>query len=243
MAIIRYFGLPGAGKTTIASKLVVDALKSGDYKNVYGNIHMNIPGYTYIPFDVVGKYQLEDCFVVIDEAAIECGNRDYKSFPKEKIALLMTHRHYRMTLVFFSQEPDGVDTKIRAITDQMYYLKKGAILGRWISTVYKIPYGIVWPSENSNGENLGKIVMGYMKPPLLTRLFAQRVYRPRYYKYFDSWEAEMLPALPKTYQPIIEDEYAKTIAYRWYKTTRDFTRKQKKRIRRDRREGRKILCR
>lgn len=194
--ITRYFGLPGCGKTTIAAKLVHDALRSGKWKNVYGNVRIAIPGYTYIPFSWVGEYQLEDAIIIIDEAAIEAGNRDYKSFSKSKIEFFMTHRHYRTHVVLFSQEPDGVDTKIRSITDRMFYIRKGAILGRWISTVYHIPYGLVWPKEQDNGENLGKIIMGYMKPSLIARLFAARIYRPKYYQYFDSWEVKQLKVHP-----------------------------------------------
>lgn len=195
--IMRYFGLPGCGKTTLAAKLAYEALKSGRFKNVYGNVAINIPGYTYIPFAWVGVYHLTDCCIIIDEAAIECGNRDYKNFTKERVEFFMTHRHYRTTVILFSQEPDGVDTKIRSITDQMFYVKKGALFGHWFSTVYRIPYGLVWPDENSNGENLGKIVMGYLKPSFFARLFAQRVYRPKYYKYFDSWETKILKPLPE----------------------------------------------
>lgn len=194
--ITRFFGLPGCGKTTVAAKIAYEALRSGKYKAVYGNVPIGAPGYTYIPFSYVGQYLLQDCCIIIDEAAIECGNRDYKNFSKERVEFFMTHRHYRCNVVLFSQEPDGVDTKIRSITDQMFYIKKGAILGRWYSTVYRIPYGLVWPDENSNGENLGKIVMGYLKPSLLSRLLAQRVYRPKYYHLFDSWETKPLPPIP-----------------------------------------------
>ena len=194
--ITRFFGLPGCGKTTIAAKLAYDALRSGLFAHVYGNVPISIPGYTYISFSYVGKYMLRDCCLIIDEAAIEVSNRGFKSFGKEKEEFFMTHRHYDCRVYLFSQEPDGVDVKIRNLTDKMFYLRKGLLLGKWITTCYKIPYKLVWPSENSNGENLGKIVMGYVKPPLLSSLFAQRIYRPRYYAYFDSWEIKPLPPLP-----------------------------------------------
>ena len=201
--ITRFFGLPGCGKTTVAAKIAYEALRSGRYANVYGNVPISAPGYTYIPFSYVGRYLLEDCCIIIDEAAIECGNRDFKNFSKERVEFFMTHRHYRCNVVLFSQEPDGVDTKIRAITDQMFYIKKGMLLGNWISTIYRIPYGLVWPDENSNGENLGKIVMGYLKPSLFARLFAQRIYRPKYYHLFDSWETKPLPSIPaEEYNPV-----------------------------------------
>lgn len=225
--ITRYFGLPGCGKTTIAAKIAYGALRSGKYKNVYGNVHMNIPGYTFIPFSWVGVYHLEDALIIIDEAAIEAGNRDYKAFSKAKIEFFMTHRHYRCHVVLFSQEPDGVDTKIRAITDQMFYIRKGALLGRWLSTVYRIPYGLVWPKEQDNGENLGRIVMGYMKPSFFSRLFASRVYRPRYYRYFDSWEVKKLEAIPNT-DTCAGDPRADLWFFDWFNKTTILLRWKKK---------------
>lgn len=92
---------------------------------------------------------------------------------------------------------DGVDRKIRVITDRCYYMYKGKLLGKWFSTYYRIPYGIIIPDpKKKDGEKLGEIVQGYCKPPWYVRLFAPRLYRPRYYKYFDSWEAPVLPPLP-----------------------------------------------
>lgn len=199
MGVTRYFGLPGCGKTTICASLAFKALRRGI--KVYGNVEMTIPGYTYVDFDCFGKYQMDNCLVIIDEATVVCGDRDYKNFGKEKIKAFMLNRHATQRIVLFSQEPDGMDKKIRSITERMYYVKKGVFLGRWISNIYRIPYGVVWPSENDNGENLGKIVMGYMKPSIFSRLFAQRLYRPRYYQWFDSWEMDALPPLPDKYKP------------------------------------------
>lgn len=197
MAVKRFFGLPGCGKTTTFTWLAYKGLTSGKYDNVYGNVHLSLPGYTYVPFDVLGKYQLENCLVLIDEAMVECGDRDYKGFGKEKIEFFVMHRHYSTDVYLFSQEADGVDKKVRSVSADMYYVRKGLFLGSWVSNIYKIPYGIVWPSENSNGENLGKIVMGYMKPSFLSKMFAKRLWRPKYYKWFDSWEARQLPPLPR----------------------------------------------
>lgn len=198
MAVTRYFGLPGCGKTTICASLAYKALRRG--VKVYGNVEMSLPGYTYVDFDCFGKYQMDNCLVIIDEATVVCGDRDYKNFGKEKIKAFMLNRHATQKIVLFSQEPDGMDKKIRSITERMYYVKKGIILGKWVSNIYRIPYGVVWPSENDNGENLGRIVMGYMKPSIFSRLFAQRLYRPKYYKWFDSWEMDPLPPLPAKYK-------------------------------------------
>lgn len=202
MAVSRYFGLPGCGKTTTLAMLALQAVSSGRYAYVYCNVHLTVPGVVYVDFDVLGKYDLHDCLVLIDEAMVNCGDRDYKEFGKEKLRAFVEHRHHNMDIVLFSQEPDGIDKKIRSITDRMFYVKKGFFTGKWISSIYRIPYGLVWPTENSNGENLGKIVMGYKKPPFLARLFAKRLLRPKYYRYFDSWEITVeLPPLPSSYKP------------------------------------------
>lgn len=208
MAVSRYFGLPGCGKTTVLTMLAKKAIASGNYKHVYTNVqNLSVHGVTYVPFEYFGNKEFRDCLLLVDEAMVECGDRDYKNFGKEKIQAFVMHRHKYSDIVLFSQEPDGIDKKIRSITDRMYYVKKGLILGKWISTIYRIPYGLVWPSENSNGENLGKIVMGYKKPPLLASLFAKRIYRPKYYKYFDSWEDVQLDPIPECYKPYLDPQH------------------------------------
>lgn len=206
MAVFRYFGLPGCGKTTKVTDIALKAVRSGKYQNVYCNVHLAVPGVTYIDFDVLGNYEVRDAAVIIDEAMVHCGDRDYKGFGKEKLWFFVEHRHMSCDVFLFSQEASGIDKKIRSLTDRMYYIKKGLILGRWFSTIYFIPYGIVWPDENSNGENLGQIVMGYMKPPWFMSLFAERLFRPALYKYFDSWEIDReLPPLPAEYKPYYVD--------------------------------------
>lgn len=75
---------------------------------------------------------------------------------------------------------------------------KTPFLGHWISKYYRIPYGIIIPDPHSknSGEKLGDIVQGYCKPSLLQRIFCHRLFRPKYYRYFNSWEAPALPPPP-----------------------------------------------
>lgn len=208
MAVSRYFGLPGCGKTTTLSMLAVKAMRSGIYQNIYSNVQLSVHGVTYVPFDVFSKYELRDCLFLVDEAMIFVGDRDHKNFSKEKLKEFMMHRHKNCDIVLFSQEADGVDKKIRSITDRMYYVKKGLILGKWFSTIYRIPYDVMFPQ---NAENIGDIIMGYKKPSLISRLTAKRLYRPLYYKYFDSWEHDPLPELPSTYHVYQDPAYRKPV--------------------------------
>lgn len=206
MSVSLYFGLPGAGKTTLMCYKAIKGLKSKRYRNVYGNVRMMIEGYTYIDNDCIGQYDLSDCLLLIDEATLFADSRAYKSFGKDKLEYFLEHRHYNADICLFTQQWDGVDRKIRVITDRVYYVYKGFFLGHWFSTFYRIPYGIIIPDphKDKSSEKLGEIVQGYCKPNLLVRLFSPKLYRPKYYKYFDSWERNPLPVLPAEYQPYVE---------------------------------------
>lgn len=205
MSVSLYFGLPGAGKTTILSYLAKKAIKQGRYRNVYSNVRLNIFGVTYIDNSCIGRYDLSDCLILIDEATLFADSRDYKSFGKDKITYFLEHRHYNADIVLFTQQWDGVDRKIRVITDRVYYVYKGIFLGKWFSRYYRIPYGIIIPDpKKDTSEKLGDIVQGYCKPNFLIRLFSPWIYRPSYYRYFDSWERPVLPSLPERYIPYFE---------------------------------------
>lgn len=202
MSVSLYFGLPGCGKTTIMTKLSIDAIKKKKYQNVYCNVRISVPGVTYIDNNCIGKYNLVNALILIDEATLFADSRDFKNFDYGKLQYFLEHRHYNVDIILFTQQWDGVDRKIRVITDRVYYVFKGVIFGRWFSSYYRIPYGIIIPDPKKDGsEKLGEIVQGYCKPGLFVRLFCPKVFRPKYYKYFDSWEKPYLPELPSRYKP------------------------------------------
>lgn len=202
MAVILYFGLPGCGKTTLLTKLAYDAVRKRKYKYVYSNVGLNIPGVTYIDNSCIGRYELAHCLLLIDEATLFADSRDHKNFTKTQISYFLEHRHRHADIVLFTQQWDGVDRKIRVITDRVYYVYKNLLFGRWFSKCVKIPYGLVFPDPKNGGDKLGEIIQGYSKPPVLARLFATRIYRPRYYKYFDSWELKPFDPLPDKFVPV-----------------------------------------
>lgn len=202
MAIFLYFGLPGCGKTTMLTKLAYDAIRAGTHDHVYTNVGLNIPGVTLIDNSCIGKYELADCLLLIDEATLFADSRDHKNFTKGQISYFLEHRHRNADIVLFTQQWDGVDRKIRVITDRVYYVYKGWLTGKWISKCVRIPYGLVFPDPKRGGDKLGEIIQGYSKPPLFARLFAKRIYRPKYYPYFDSWELDPFEPLPNSYRAI-----------------------------------------
>ena len=201
MAVSLFFGLPGCGKTTLLTAQALRAVKSGRYAHVYSNVRINVPGVTYIDNECIGLYDIRDALVLIDEGTLFADSRDHKNFKKSSVAYFLLHRHYNVDILIFTQQWNGVDLKIRVITDRVFYVYKGLFLGHWFTSYYRIPYGIIIPDPKkaAGGEKLGDIVQGYCKPGLLVRLFAKKLYRPKYYKYFDSWDAPPLPALPERY--------------------------------------------
>ena len=134
MAVELYFGLPGCGKTTLLTAKAYSAVRKGKYKHVYSNVRISVPGVTYIDNDCIGKYNLFDCLLLIDEATLFADSRAYKSFDAGKLMYFLEHRHFKADIILFTQQWDGVDRKIRVITDRVYYVYKDIILGRWFST-------------------------------------------------------------------------------------------------------------
>lgn len=199
------FGLPGCGKTSFICATAYKALKAKKprYKNVYSNVYMGrqppFDRIIYIEKNDIGKYQIEDGLVLLDEATLLFDSRDYKNFNKSVMQFFLLHRHYNVDIIMCTQQWDGVDRKIRVITDRVYYMYKGLWTGRWISKYYRIPYGIIIPDPKSknSGEKLGEIIQGYCKPGFFNRIFCSRLFRPKYYKFFNSWEAPELPPLPQ----------------------------------------------
>lgn len=202
MAVSLFFGLPGAGKTTIMTQRAIKAVKDKRYDHVFVNVHICYPGVTYIDNVCIGRYDLSNSKILIDEATLFADSRAYMEFDKNKLKFFLEHRHYNCDIELFTQQWDGVDRKIRVITDRVYYVYKGFLFGKWFSNYYRIPYGIIIPDPKKadGGQKLGDIVQGYCKPNFIVRLLSHKVYRPRYYRYFDSWERDPLPRLPDRYR-------------------------------------------
>lgn len=191
-----YFGLPGAGKTTFGAALAVREQKliekhQSQFKYVFTNFPIAYPGIYKVSARDLGKVDVSDALVVLDEASLIADSRDYKTFSHEMKLYFLLIRHFHCRCILLTQQWDAVDKKIRVITDSVYYVHKGAFR-RWISYASPIPYGIIIPDKKDNTEKYGEIIQGYCKAPLLQRIFAPRIRRSKYYKYFDSYDRPKL---------------------------------------------------
>lgn len=199
--IDMYFGLPRCGKTTLLASMVKKLQRKGI--QCYGNVDLKIDGYIKLDNDCFGKYDISNGWVFIDEATVYADSRDYKSMPKSTVEWLMLHGHDKLHICFFAQQWDGVDKKIRNLTERVFYVYKRGLSGLFISKIVKVPYRICFPAQtDEKGKRIpGDIAMGYYEPNFFLRLFAKRLIRPFYYKYFDSWEKVPRPPLPLKYRP------------------------------------------
>lgn len=196
--MINYiFGLPGSGKSTYLAYLASRELlrikhKHSKYERVLSNCP--IKGTYLIDFNDLGLFDTSNSLILIDEATLVADSRDFKKFKQSTKEFFLLHRHYHCDIWIASQQYDGVDKKIRDTTANMFYIKKFFI---W-SHLIRIPMHILVP------EQTGEIVQGYKMPKLLERAFSsfgskKWIFRPRYYKYFDSYDAPVLPRKEFTY--------------------------------------------
>lgn len=204
----------GCGKTTLLTKFAYEALKGKKYDNIYCNIPLELDGLIRISENDLGKYQIENGLVIFDESTIAFDSRNFNKRSKDILDFFMLHRHYNTDILLFAQGWDTCDKRIRQITDRVYYVYKGVFTGHWISKYWRIPYDILFPDPKRGNEGLGQIIQGYKKPSVFVRLFAHKCFRPRYYKYFDSWSAPRLKDLP-------EERYFHSITYRPNEKLRD----------------------
>ena len=179
--IIGYFGLPGSGKSTMLARYYKKYGKK--YHRVYST--HSIKGCYKLDFKDLGKYDFSNSLILLDEISLDADNRDYKSFTNDLKKFFILHRHYACDIVWCSQYFDGVDKKIRGLTSELYYMRKLFCF----TVTMKIKKILHVDNEKQciqEGEKL---------PSLLGLLFGGMhfIYRPLYYKYFDSFEKILLP--------------------------------------------------
>lgn len=179
-----YFGLPGSGKTTFLTMIAQKELKKikknkSNYDKVLTNFFCD--GCYKIDYKDLGHFSIENSLILLDEITLDADSRDFKQFDKFHKSFFLLHRHYNCDVIYFTQQYDGVDKKIRDITSSLYRVKKVAFFS--IATQ-------IYRCLDIN-EQTKEIVQGYRFPNFIERLFC-RVHRyclrPLYYKYFDSWE-------------------------------------------------------
>jgi len=173
-----YFGVPGAGKTTIAAALTKKHVRKKI--PVYSNVPIT-GAYKLEPHLDIGRYMLEKCLIIIDEAGIDYNNRSYKNLSQEEIRYFKYHRHYKASVVIFSQSYDDMDITLRRLAQRYYVVKRSIIPFVVLRKTIGRKVGI--------NETTHDIQDQYFFKPLGTK----RYFAPRYWKYFNTYSHKTLP--------------------------------------------------
>lgn len=122
-----FYGLPGTGKTTVMSATATAAL-SGRYflnvppkKRVFSNVP--IPGTYELTYEMIGRDDLSNSLILIDEACQWFDSRQFKTFPKEVSNFFQTIRHEHSSVCMFYQAFNDVDSRLRSLCQMHYILK------------------------------------------------------------------------------------------------------------------------
>lgn len=190
--ISGYFGLPGCGKSTFLAKIAKDYQRKG-YR-VFCMADSPVDGCYLLDWEDIGIYDVSNSVILIDEISLRADNRDYRAFSQAIKRFMILHRHYHCDIIWFTQQYDGVDRKIRELTTCLYYVR----------SVGSISYAVRIDRFIHVDRESMQILVGYKLSNIIRCLFAwlngclKWVYRPRYYKYFDSYDAPKLRE--KTYK-------------------------------------------
>lgn len=165
---------PGTGKTTLASWLAKQATKNG--KDTYSN--RAIRGTYFMKIDDLGKYDIHDCRVIIDEGGSDLNNREWQKLPKSTQTFIRLHRHYNVDLYIFSQSAGDIDIKFRDLVTRKYLLYKS-----------KIPFYVFCQSLKKIMKLEGGQIVEYLEEDKEGNF---RIFTPPLWAYFNSWDKSMI---------------------------------------------------
>lgn len=121
--IAVYFGSPGAGKTTLACREILNAQKY--YLYTFANFGCKCADFDDVSLDRLGEWTFPPgSYIAIDEAGIEYNNRKFKSLSQDTIKWFKLHRHYGCDISVWSQSWDDMDVTLRRLADRLYYIKR-----------------------------------------------------------------------------------------------------------------------
>lgn len=202
--ITGYFGLPRVGKTTLLARYARKANKriKRDNERVakgkkrrykYDAVLTNFAckDCYQIDFSDIGTKYIERCLILLDEITCDADNRDYKNFKKSSVEGFVYHGHYHNDIVYFTQDWNAVDKKIRNLTFDLFYVKKSQLPFFNLFTKYTRIFRTIDINDMTK-----EIVNGYRFPnlfELILQFFGLLnlggiIFRPIYYKDFDSFD-------------------------------------------------------
>lgn len=190
--MIRYFvGVPGAGKTTMAIKLMKRELRPSFFKNpkkfrydyIFANFENDISNVIDV-HDLAGKKLPPYSYLLLDESGLEFNSRGFKSLPKGFIEFFKMHRHEHCDVDLFSQTWDDTDKQIRDLASEIWLLRKIGPIS-FARCVYK-RVGIDDVTKQLQYQHFWRSILWQLLPFMPKQFIF--CFRPLHYKNFDSFE-------------------------------------------------------
>lgn len=193
------FGLPGSGKTTHLAKSAFDYyFKFKNHGWIYTNIKLRLPHTIFVNGrEDIGKYEIFNGRLYLDESAQEFNNRGFKTFSKEHLKFFNEYRHHNIDMFFYCQRYDALDANLKnGLCDHVLWARRTrptSLISYW-----NIPRRILIAKEaDASKLSGGEIVQGYVEPSFFEKIFANRFFGKKYWWLFDSYDVDPLPALPR----------------------------------------------
>lgn len=175
-------GSPGTGKSTLAAIIARHALKAGhkvwSTEPIQGTYKLDIKADPH-------QWDIQDGWVLIDEAGIAMGNREWKGFTPKQLEFFKLYRHYKLRIVILSQDKDDADKKVRNLATKIYLMQKTFVP---FSVRYDKFYIFVGPNESQED-----IVRKYEPIPWFLGGHVYRFRHPKVWKMFDTHCGKKLP--------------------------------------------------
>lgn len=175
------FANVGTGKTTLLAKLALEYGMSDKYDLVLSNVAL----YGAKKFDVsdLGYKHIRKAAIFIDEGAIELPNTT-KLDEKLKMFLRL-HRHYECDIWIVSQSYEDVNIVVRRLYSSIWIMNRVPMIGEM--SYYRCIHKSIGIDDESH-QIVEKYKFKFPWPFINIRF----MYRPLYYKYFDSYDAPQL---------------------------------------------------
>lgn len=168
-------GKTGSGKSTYLAYRASKALKKGI--DVYSNVY--IKDTFRLNISDLGKYEISNALIIIDEAGFEFNSRQHKQFTNTLYRFFTMHRHYNLDIILAVQFWDRLDLVIREL---VHTIKVCTKLGPFTVT-RDVKVSIKIPKQTHELTEVHE-----------WQLFSRRfILRRKYYYMFDSYYKDNLP--------------------------------------------------
>lgn len=193
---VLYYGKKGCGKTTMLTKIAINAIREG--KTVYSNV--KIPGtLLFNPKHLKAYTPTPNSIVLIDEIGLIWDNRNFKSFESEVNEWFKYARQYRVSVHMFSQVPD-IDLKIRNLCDSYYLVENKFRVFSYAKRISKVL------TVKTDIEGKGNLVDSFEFAPLLAPKSRMLTFIPRWAEFYQSFNPPKRAYLPTIELPLNENQ-------------------------------------